>query len=650
MYFSHAFRKTLLAAPTTPGGATLLVATSNTTGTTSALTSSQLGIFDRNYASIAYAGAGTTAPFYIVQGSYFKTTGYSDAIGAQGGYQESVKSKLINPKYISRIFWVQAKAPVQQVVQIPLTPASGSTNVGLNADTTYRLRLDVKGSPALRYLSHNLYRVMDTYTGPANATNPTYFKDPVATLVDWKEQINSSPYFNQLVQARAYTKISTLTVSSIGTPTTTSSVFTLTTTTNAGGIAIGQRIIGLTGTGLPANSFITALASTATATAGAGGTTTTSTYVVASGNTLSATGVVGYAITGAGFPVGAYISAYTSTTAYTITFPTQLVAPTISGVFTASATFTVTYPTQATAPTLGTGTFKTYNDLYGANGGSTVGFVNNVITGSVIPTYVGQATYIPGTLAYPTAGLAQTSVATNATVAAAATTLTATSGAHIYTAAPDASTFTSTDAFLELTAGYLETKFGAPTWTVSDNYDVEPLKIIASMMDDSGTTTMTTPIGTAALQTQGVAGIATEVQTAAQAQGTGEMVLRELILTGKYRQEAFGDGTNIDQFRIREIEANPGVLNMLTVASRNTLYNKLCILHNVPRFNNPSGVFDNDQYLIEIAVPNTVPITQFFSAATYTAGGTLTASGTAFGDYILESSIAAGGVQYAEMI
>jgi hypothetical protein len=71
----------------------------------------------------------------------------------------------------------------------------------------------------------------------------------------------------------------------------------------------------------------------ATATAGAGGTTTTSTYTVASGNTLSGAVGVGSFVSGAGFPAGSYISAYTSTTNYVVTYPTQSVAPTISGVF-----------------------------------------------------------------------------------------------------------------------------------------------------------------------------------------------------------------------------------------------------------------------------------------------------------------------------
>jgi hypothetical protein len=255
--------------------------------------------------------------------------------------------------------------------------------------------------------------------------------------------------------------------------------------------------------------------------------------------------------------------------------------------------------------------------------------------GAQAVNYQGLPTYIPGT-----------TVATNATIGAASL-VSGAIGPHILIPAADAATFTP-DCFLELTSAYVETKFGNATFTVTDNYDVEPLKIIASVVDDSGNPCLTYCIGST--PNIGVAGIATEVQSAIQVQGVGETILRELILTGKYRQEAFGDGVNIDTFRMREIEANPGVLSMMSLANRNALYNKFCILHSVPRFNNPSGVFDNDQYLIEIAVPNTVPITQFFSAATYAAGGTLTASGTAFGDYILEASIAAGGVQYAEMI
>jgi hypothetical protein len=670
MYFNSAFRKTLLAVDS---GSTTLSGT--TSLATSALAAGQLGIYNQNFGVIDYTSTGVKTPFYLVQGSYYKNPGYSDKIGSHGGYQESVKSKMINPKYISRIFWVQAKAPVQQVVQIPLKDAAGGlTNVGLNADTTYRLRIDVKGSPALRFLSHNIYRVMDTYTGPVNATNPSLLKDPVATLVDWKEQLTMSPYFNQLVQARVYAfkNNATNTHFSAGTPTTTSTTLTIT-TSNTGLILLGQRIVGSTGaTSVPANTFATAYGTafgTGTTPTTAPTASTTSVTITGTGTgTPTGTITVGMYVTGAGLPVNAYVSTVTSQTNYVITYPTQSTAPTITGAA-AALTFydkvVLTYPTQATAPASFSGTFtlKCYSDLYGNNGGYVTPYTNIAVTSGQQPTYVGQTPYIPGSSAY-TAGTSQTAgTLTGATITAASTVAAATSGAHIYTAATDNSTFT-TDAFLELTAAYLETKFGNPTFTISDNYDLEPLKIIASLMDDSGSTTVVAPIGTAAqanASSIGEAGIATVVQASSMAQGTGEMVLRELILTGRYRQEAFGDGTNIDQFRMREIEANPSVLDMMSVGNRNKLYNKLCILHSVPRFNNPTGVFDNDQYLLEIALPSTLTVDKLFtsagtypggSTATYTAGGTIagSGSGSGLGDFILESSFAAGGVQYAEMI
>lgn len=657
MYFNHAFRKTLLAVDS--GSTTLAVAS---TGTTSDLSAGTLGIYDSKFTNIPVTTTtNLSKPFYLVQGSYYKTSGYSDKIGSHGGYQESVKSKMINPKYISRIFWVQSKLPVQQVVQIPITG-------GLNADTTYRLRIDVKGSPALRFLSHNIYRVMDSYTGPLNATNPTFQKDPIATLVDWKEQITMSPYFNQLVQARVYAFKNNVTSSTYtaGTPGVSSTTLTVS-STSAGGILPGQRIVASTGvTGLTnvpnifanyGTSFGTGVGPTTAPTATATTVTITGAGTTLTGGTITA----GMYVTGGGLPQGSYISTVTNTTAgsvsYIVTYPSQTI-PVISAsaAFTFYNTIVLTYPTQATAPTFSSWTIKCYSDLYGNNGGYVTPYTNIAVTSGQQPTYVGQTPYIPGSSGYTT-GTSQTAgTLTGATITAASTVAAATSGAHIYTAATDNSSFTYTagqEPFMELTAAYLETKFGNPTFTISDNYDLEPLKIIASLMDDSGSTTVVAPIGTAALQTISEAGIATVVQASSMAQGTGETVLRELILTGRYRQEAFGDGTNIDQFRMREIEANPSVLDMMSVGNRNKLYNKLCILHSVPRFNNPTGVFDNDQYLLEIALPSTLTIDKVFNGASYTVGSSLTSVGSStklFGDYIFGAYLTASPTGVVEMI
>ena len=42
-----------------------------------------------------------------------------------------------------------------------------------------------------------------------------------------------------------------------------------------------------------------------------------------------------------------------------------------------------------------------------------------------------------------------------------------------------------------------------------------------------------------------------------------------------------------------------------TAVTRSTNYQVYYLQHSVPRFNNPSGVFDNDQYLYEIFVDPT---------------------------------------------
>jgi len=77
-----------------------------------------------------------------------------------------------------------------------------------------------------------------------------------------------------------------------------------------------------------------------------------------------------------------------------------------------------------------------------------------------------------------------------------------------------------------------------------------------------------------------------------QAMGLGESVVRDLILSESYRQNFFHS-----DFRIREITQGYDILNQI---NRNALYTRYYLLHSVPRHNNPTGTFDNDQYLLEI--------------------------------------------------
>ena len=533
MYFNHAFRKDFFVQPSAVGDMNTLL---NSTATT-ALTAGKIGFFKATSlaganSTLVSTNTASTAPFYIIQGSYFNQDKISPALG---GYKESVKSKLINPRYISRVMTVAAKAPRQMVVNVPVT-------CGLACDTTYRLRVDVKGSPALRFLSHNMYRTLDSYTGCCSTVDPTLVKDPVPTLLNWADQLNLSPIFNTMVQARVYklAVTNTTTAANASAVSTTQATFVPGSFTS---IVVGQKVVG---TGIPANSFVTTV---------------------------------------------------NGTTNITITFPTQATAPAAS-VFNALS-------------------IKYYNDLYsGAQG--TYGYTATAAGGAAtVPTY------IPGTGTESGVGGGATISAGTATNANIAQNLAGTTnGAIIYQPLADAATFT-VDAHIELTGAYIETKFGACTFTPTDKYDLEPLLMYTSIVDETGdpcasfcftTTNSNTGTNTAAND-------ATVIQTPIQASGSGETVLRNLILSGRYLQNAYPDSTRVESLRMREIEADP----MYSVISRTSLYDQVMVLHSVPRFNNPSGTFDNDQYLLVVNVPagtTTTAFTNFLVSSANAAQGT----------------------------
>jgi hypothetical protein len=94
-----------------------------------------------------------------------------------------------------------------------------------------------------------------------------------------------------------------------------------------------------------------------------------------------------------------------------------------------------------------------------------------------------------------------------------------------------------------------------------------------------------------------------------QGTGYGENVLRSLILTEGYAQQPFYTGMDL---RIREITNGTDVFNAV---DKNAQYTRYYIQHSVPRFNNPTGTFDNDQYLLEIVTENQDAAFEAFMAA-----------------------------------
>jgi hypothetical protein len=135
-------------------------------------------------------------------------------------------------------------------------------------------------------------------------------------------------------------------------------------------------------------------------------------------------------------------------------------------------------------------------------------------------------------------------------------------------------------AGLILNGAYVDTRFGDCTFQLSDFYEKEPVKLYASEVDYNG--------DPCAFETLCVV---TECE-GLQVQGLGETVLRELVLSESYRQNFLAT-----DLRIREITQGN---QMVGAIDRGALYYRYVLIHNVPRFNNPSGVFDNDQYALTI--------------------------------------------------
>ena len=137
------------------------------------------------------------------------------------------------------------------------------------------------------------------------------------------------------------------------------------------------------------------------------------------------------------------------------------------------------------------------------------------------------------------------------------------------------------EAGMRLFGAYVETKFGNCTFQVTDFFEKEPVRIYASLVDYNGDPCVFEGL-CVYNDCRGIQGM-----------GFGEQVVRDLILSERYLQNFFAS----NDFRVREITQGYDILNSV---DRNALYTRYFILHSVPRFNNPTGTFDNDRYLLEI--------------------------------------------------
>jgi|TARA_B110000971_G_scaffold134872_1_gene137931 hypothetical protein len=457
-YFNHAFNKTFIADST--------LATAGTA--TSALTAGQVALVsDATWASVALPGApGIGALGYVVQGSFYT----KDTIGnnpGHGGYQESVKSKGINPRYITRLWQANCQTATQATASLSLGSACAPCG------KTQFMRIDVKGSPALRFLNHNAYAIADS----ANVCciDGQEFIDPTLILGVMAEMALSDPLIKPFVAEGDLMGVETATLSGgVGYSVTTGAASAATTVSPAGGSGAKINILTVSGTGVIL------------------------TYSFAS--------------VGKGYAVGDVLTVVDSgsTTDATLT----ITALTAGGVITNSTN-------AAGAVTQGVYTIAQ------AQGKATSG------------------NYVPST-------------DPNGTVKVTAT--------------------------VEFVGAYVDTVFGNCSFDTRDHYNAEPVEIIVSELDETGN-----PCNDC--------GVATQTPGSMQ-QTQGEEVVRELIMSERYRQSPYNQG-NKDSARFREIEMSD---ELLSSVDRSATYKGYYIQHSVPRFNNPSGVFDNDQYVYKVYV------------------------------------------------
>ena len=178
-YFPHAYKKMFLAkAADVAGGVT-----------SDALTKGQVALLDKSFTSVATGAIVANGLYTLAQGSLHSV----DKIGPHhGGYQESVKSKGINPKFVSKIWQVEPAAATASVATI--ASADGTFPGG----KTIFLRVDVKGSPALRFLGRNSYFVADYFTDCADGVTAV---DASKVLLALAESISNDPLVSPFVSA-----------------------------------------------------------------------------------------------------------------------------------------------------------------------------------------------------------------------------------------------------------------------------------------------------------------------------------------------------------------------------------------------------------------------------------------------------------------
>jgi hypothetical protein len=517
-YFNHAFKKTFLATGATPftpvpitDPAGNSLGTANASGgymTTpnlptyalnqlAAAVTPSYGSYNNNYVAfftkdLVSADAGDFAnccPLYLVGSAIYCKDKISPFLG---GYQETNKSKLINPKYVSRFYSVDSCPPSNNVVHVGSTYASFGGGVRTGSITTPGAGYTNTATPQL-----------------AETTNVTGTGTGLTVLITVAAGVPTLVAIGSL--GKGYAAGDTVTINdwSTGVPGTLAVLTVVFTTTAIDPVIPGTNCC---------KEFLC-------------------------GETYS------LRLDVKGSPALRFLNhnAYYTATAYTGCCPAGAIAP----VAVDSTEVMILWA----------------NDL-----------LNSPIVSPFIQIAIQDETgviwYAPGT---------------NAAFLAA-------EGADTWDNYVSPGHIANACAGLILNGAYVDTRFGDCTFQISDFYEKQPVNLIVSEVDYNGDPCEFTGI------------CVVNECLGSQAMGLGESVLRDIILSESYRQNFFSS-----DFRIREITQGNQIVNAV---NRQALYYRTYLQHSVPRFNNPSGTFDNDQYLLETIFTDSTTATTFENAVT----------------------------------
>lgn len=144
---------------------------------------------------------------------------------------------------------------------------------------------------------------------------------------------------------------------------------------------------------------------------------------------------------------------------------------------------------------------------------------------------------------------------------------------------------------MRLIGAFVDTQFNTCTFQTSDYFGKDIVKMDITLSDEEGN-----PCDFNGLCTL-------EECCGNNGFGFGDTYLKEIILGESYLQNNFSSDP-----RIREITQGN---ELRDVVDRYAFYDKYVITHTVPRHNNPTGVFDDDQYNLNIYVPEGTDMSDF---------------------------------------